>query len=109
MLDKMHEMFPDKPILITENGSYSDLGVHGAETEKGTEEWHAANFRAHWDQATARSDYLAGYTFWLLKDYKERLGYNMQYNGISVMGLLGFDSTTRRVVYDAFKEAQYPR
>ncbi len=109
MLDKMHEMFPDKPILITENGSYSDLGVHGAETEKGTEEWHAANFRAHWDQATARSDYMAGYTFWVLKDYKERLGYNMNYNGISVMGLLGFDSTTRRVVYDAFKQAQNPR
>jgi len=109
MLDTMHATHPDKPILITENGSWSDLGVHGAETQNGTEEWQAANFRSHWDQATARSDYVAGYTFWVLKDYKERYGYNMSYNGISVMGLLGFDSTTKRVVYDEFKNAPLPR
>jgi beta-glucuronidase len=108
-LDKVHELHPDKPILITENGSYSDLGVHGPETQNGTEEWHAANFRSHWDQVTARSEFVAGYTFWVLKDYKERYGYNMHYNGISVMGLVGFDSTTKRVIYDDFKRARNPR
>lgn len=108
-LDKVHEMHPGKPILITENGSYSDLGVHGPETQNGTEEWHAANFRSHWDQATARSEFVAGYTFWVLKDYKQRYGYNMSYNGISVMGLVGFDSTTKRVIYNDFKLAQSPR
>jgi beta-glucuronidase len=51
---------------------------------------------------------MAGYIFWLLKDYKQRLGYNMEYNGISVMGMLGFDSTTKKLVYDAFRTAQPP-
>jgi beta-glucuronidase len=107
-IDAVHGNHPTKPILITENGSWSFLGNHGSETEAGTEEWHAANFRSHWEQVTARPDYVAGYLFWVLKDYKQRAGYNEEYNGISTMGLLGFDSTTRRRVYADFAAAELP-
>jgi len=107
-IDAVHANHPSKPILITENGSWSYLGHHGPETDQGTEEWQAMNFRSHWEQCTARSEYVAGYTFWVLKDYKQRLGYNEEFNGISTMGLVGFDSTTRRLVYDAFAGAQLP-
>jgi beta-glucuronidase len=44
----------------------------------------------------------------VLKDYKQRLGYNEELNGISTMGLLGFDSTTQRLVYDDFAAAALP-
>jgi len=81
---------------------------HGPDTEAGTEEWQAANFRSHWEQCADRFAYVAGYTFWVLKDYKQRLGYNEELNGISTMGLVGFDSTTRRLVYDAFADAELP-
>jgi beta-glucuronidase len=107
-IDAVHQNHPDKPILITENGSWSYLGQHGPDTEQGNEEWQAAGFRSHWQQVTARPDYVAGYLFWVLKDYKERLGYNEELNGISTMGLLGFDSTTRRLVYDDFAAAKLP-
>lgn len=108
-IDAVHQIHPDKPIIITENGSWSYLGKHGPSTEQGTEEWHAANFRSHWQQVTDRPDYVAGYLFWVLKDYKQRLGYNEELNGISTMGLLGFDSTTKRVIYNDFKNARNPR
>jgi beta-glucuronidase len=108
-IDDVHARHPDKPIVITENGTWSFLGHHGPVDEQGTEEWQAASFRAHWEQVAARGDYVAGYTYWLLKDYKQRYGYNEEYNGISVMGMVGFDSTTRRLVYDAFKDARPPR
>lgn len=105
-IDAVHQRYPDKPIMITENGTWSYLGHHGPDTEQGTEEWQAANFRSHWDQVAARRDYVAGYMFWVLKDYKQRLGYNEELNGISTMGLLGFDSTTKRLVYDTFRAAR---
>jgi len=106
-LDAVHASYPNKPIIITENGSWSIPGTHGPVDEAGTEEWQAANFASHWRQTTAR-DYMAGYLFWVLKDYKQRMGYNMEYNGISVMGMLGFDSTTKKLVYDAFRDAAMP-
>ncbi|MGW0226736.1 glycoside hydrolase family 2 protein [Actinopolymorpha singaporensis] len=109
-LDAVHRNHPDKPILITENGTWSYLGKHGSPAEAGTEEWQAANFVSHWDQVTAPSrPWMAGYTFWVLKDYKERAGYNQNYNGLSTMGMLGWDGTTRRLVFDAFAEARSPR
>jgi len=104
-LDAVHQTYPDKPIMITENGSWSFFGHHGPEDEVGTEEWQAANFRAHWVQVAERTDYVAGYFFWVLKDYKTRAGYNQQYNGISEMGTLAFDSRTKRLVYDAIRDA----
>jgi beta-glucuronidase len=107
-IDSVHARHPDKPIIITENGSWSIPGTHGPVDQAGTEEWQAANLESHWAQSTARSDYMAGYIFWVLKDYKQRLGYNEEYNGISVMGLLGFDSTTKKLVYDAFRDATPP-
>jgi beta-glucuronidase len=56
----------------------------------------------------ARTDYMAGYTFWNLKDYKERANYNQVYNGISFMGLVTFDNEAKRLVYDTFKKAANP-
>ncbi|MET8082142.1 glycoside hydrolase family 2 TIM barrel-domain containing protein [Streptomyces sp. NPDC005303] len=104
-LDAVHAKYPDKPILITENGTWSIAGTHGPATTQGTEEWQAASFTAHWAQVSARSEFVAGFTYWVLKDYKERAGYNQAYNGISVMGLLTFAEERPKLVYDAFREA----
>lgn len=102
-LDTVHSRYPDKPILITENGTWSIAGTHGAPTQQGTEEWQAASLKTHWNQVASRQPFTAGYTFWVLKDYKERAGYNQTYNGISVMGLTTFDGSTRKLAYDAFR------
>jgi beta-glucuronidase len=104
-LDAVHRQYPRTPILITENGSYANLGRHGGPAETGTEEWQADKLRQHWQQVTARAGRLAGYTYWLLKDYKQRMNYNHNLNGISAMGLLTFDGR-RRVAYATFRDSQ---
>lgn len=106
-LDAVHRQYPGSPILLTENGSYADPGRHGGPAETGTEEWQADKLRQHWQQVTARAGYLAGYTYWLLKDYKQRMPYNHKLNGISAMGLITFDGR-RRAAYAAFRDCINP-
>lgn len=104
-LDAVHAKYPDRPILITENGTWSIAGTHGPDTTEGTEEWQAASLRAHWSQVSERAAFVAGYTYWLLKDYKQRAGYNQEYNGVSVMGLTSFATRRPKLAYDAFRQA----
>ncbi len=106
-LDAVHRQYPNSPILITENGSYANLGRHGGPAETGTEEWQAEKLRQHWRQVTDRAGYLAGYTYWLLKDYKQRMNYNHNLNGISAMGLITFTGH-RRAAYAAFRDCKTP-
>ncbi|GHA24188.1 glycoside hydrolase family 2 protein [Streptomyces purpurascens] len=108
-LDAVHAKYPGKPILITENGTWAVAGTHGPDTTEGTEEWQAARFTAHWTQVAERSEFVAGFTYWVLKDYKQRAGYNQSYNGISVMGLLTFAEERPKLVHDAFRKAVNPR
>lgn len=112
-LDAVHRNHPNKPILITENGTWAHIEdelKHGDPTQSGTEEWQSAKFLNHWNQVTdpSRLSYMAGYTFWVLKDYKTRLGYNKQINGISTMGLMRFDNEEPRLIYETFKDAKNP-
>jgi beta-glucuronidase len=107
VLDAVRQNHPGKPILITENGTWSIYGNRGPDTWGGTEEWHRRKFLLHWDQVVPRKDFVAGYTFWLLKDYKQRMTYNHEYNGISTMGLLDFHGN-RKLVYEAFRNAVNP-
>ncbi len=106
-LDAVHRQYPGTPVLITENGSYADPGRRGSPAQAGTEEWQADKLRQHWQQATARASYLAGYTYWLLKDYKQRMPYNHHLNGISAMGLLTFDDR-RRLAHAAYRDCPNP-
>lgn len=106
-LDAVHRQYPGSPVLITENGSYADPGRHGGPAEKGTEEWQADKLRRHCRQVTQRADYVAGYTYWLLRDYKQRMNYNHNLNGISAMGLITFDGR-RRAAYAAFRDCRDP-
>jgi len=106
-LDAVHRQYPGSPILITENGSYADPGRHGSPAETGTEEWQADKLRTHWRQAADRAGTVAGYTYWLLRDYKQRMNYNHHLNGISAMGLMTFDSHPR-AAYAAFRACHVP-
>ena len=84
------------------------IGDNGGSPEvEGTEEWQAEKFRRHWAQVVVR-DRVCGYTFWVYKDYKQRRGYNQDYNGISVMGLMDFTEEHPRLVHQAYAEALSP-
>jgi len=114
-LDSLHRKYPNKPLLVTENGAWSSPGLRGrtdtSATRAGTPQWQAAEFDAHWNQMTdgARVPYVAGYTYWILRDYKERNGYNQRsFNGISTMGLLPFSGDVETLTYEAFRAAENP-
>jgi beta-glucuronidase len=107
MLDALHARHPTKPILITENGTSAWAGT-GPASKPGTQEWRVREFRRQWGQVVARTSYMAGYTYWLLKDYKERMVYNRGLNGISTMGLMTFGERPRPI-YFAFKDAPIPQ
>ena len=102
-IDAVHTSHPGKPILITENGTWALFGNHGPSSAQGTEEWQAEYLAAHWQQVVVRKPFMAGYTAWVLRDYKERAGYNQTYNGVSVLGLLTFDAEEKKVAYARFK------
>lgn len=110
MLNQMHSTYPNKPILITENGTWSYAGKYGSASTPGTENWQAQQFLNHWSQVTAPNikPFMAGYSYWVLKDYKERDNYNQSLNGISAMGLMTFDMKHKRLVYTAFQQAKNP-
>ncbi|WP_419995614.1 hypothetical protein [Streptomyces boninensis] len=86
-----------------------DAWAKGTAFTDGYAWWQAASLRAHWAQVTDRAAYVAGYTFWVLKDYKQRAGYNQDHNGISVMGLMDFTGGRRKLAYDAFRRAANPK
>jgi beta-glucuronidase len=98
---------PGKPILITENGTWSLPGDHGSPDVEGAEEWQTEKFREHWTQVIAR-DHVCGYTFWVYKDDKQRRGYNYEYNGISVMGVVDFTDKHPKLAHEAFRQAVAP-
>ncbi len=106
-IDAVHRRYPASPILITENGTYAEPGRHGGPGETGTEEWQADKLRKHWRQVAARAGDVAGYTYWLLRDYKQRMNYNHRLNGISAMGLITFDGR-RRAAAAAFRDCRIP-
>ena len=103
--DAVHELLLDrsKPLLITENGSYALPDTHRSTTEVGTEEFQADYIADHWAQVVARKSFMAGYTLWVLKDYKERDGYTPKYNGVTVLGLLSFDTEEEKLAYSRFR------
>ncbi|MEO6083688.1 MAG: hypothetical protein ABIQ18_11355 [Umezawaea sp.] len=48
---------------------------------------------------------MCGYTFWVYKDYKQRRGYNYEYNGISVMGVVDFTTERPKLVRETYRQA----
>jgi beta-glucuronidase len=107
-LSRFHSEYPNKPILVTENGSWSFTGNGNSANTPGSQEWEEKLFQENWDVALQNDSFVTGYTYWVLKDYKTRGGYNQNLNGISTMGMLSFNMHHKRLVYTAFKDAKNP-
>jgi len=90
-LDWVAWVYPNKPILITENGAWSTIG--NVERQL----WQAGVFHDHYGAVAERNDSFIGYTFWVLKDYKSRKDYSSGNNGVSGMGVVPFDHTADKV------------
>lgn len=96
---EIHERYPSKPIILSENGTWSSLG------DRAREQWQAGNFAAHWD-VTVSYPFTAGYTFWNLKDYRSKMEYTSRDpQRLSGMGMVDWAARSPKVVYYYFQEA----
>lgn len=96
---------PNKPLIIMENGAWSRAGSHGPKDRQGTEEWQADLLRRQHHVLTQHIPPLAGYTYWLLMDYRSRKFYTAakESDGYSHMGL--YSPTGRpKLVRDVFRD-----
>ena len=99
---------PGKPLVILENGGWARPGTHGPADRKGTEEWQADLLRRQHEVLTRHIPPLAGYTYWLLTDYRSRKFYTQgkQADGYSSMGLYGPDGEPK-LVRDVFRRLEW--
>ena len=99
---------PGKPLLILENGAWSTLGQRGRPDQKGTEDWQADLLKRQHAVLTRHRPPLAGYTYWLLCDYRSRKFYaaNERNGGYSHMGLYSPDGEPK-LVRDVFRDLEW--
>ena len=100
---------PGKPLIILENGGWSTLGHRGPKDRTGTEDWQADLLRRQHAVLSKHIPPLAGYTYWLLADYRTRKPYTAtpEANGYSRMGV--YDEFLRpKLVRDVFRNLNWP-
>ena len=68
-LDKIHEKFPDKPIIITEFGAEAIVGLHSNPPEMWSEEYQAKFIKKYWEVIRSKN-YVVGGHIWNFADFK---------------------------------------
>lgn len=98
---------PGKPLLILENGSWAKPGNRGGINDRNTEDWQADLLKRQHKVLTTHIPPLAGYTYWLLVDYRSRKFYTAGQDGYSHMGLYGPRGEVK-LVRDVFRDLSWP-
>lgn len=106
-MDIVTERYPDKPIIIMENGSWSTRGLRGSSSKRGTEDWQADLITRQWDVLKNYRPQLSGYVHWLLQDYRSQLSYaaTKRKGGWSRMGLYS-EHGDAKLARDVFRDIE---
>ena len=107
-MEKVIVQNPNKPIVIMENGAWAKQGRRGEVDQRGTEDWQADLLKRQWEVLRQHTPPLAGYTYWILKDYRSRKTYtgNRRANGWSGMGMYSEDYQPK-MARDTFQELDW--
>ncbi len=100
---------PNKPLIILENGAWATRGNRGKVDKQDTEDWQADLLKRQWKVLSKHSPGFAGYTYWLLTDYRSRKPYTgkKKANGYSRMGVYD-ESGNPKMVRDIFRNLPDP-
>ena len=109
-LKLMKKRNPNKPFIILENGAWSKRGSRGSIHKKNNENWQADLLKRQWEVLTKFTPEFAGYTYWLLKDYRSRKPYTGKKgsNGYSRMGIYDHKGLPKLLVREAFQNLSDP-
>ena len=74
-LEKYHQYYPNKPIVVTETGAEAKFGLRhqGDRLIRGTEEYQAHYLRFQIEEILRHHDYVAGIFPWCFADFMTRL------------------------------------
>ena len=99
---------PGKPLIILENGGWARIGTRGSVDQKGTEDWQADLLRRQHQVLTRHIPPLAGYSYWLLADYRSRKFYTAgnESDGYSAMGLYSPQGKPK-IVRNVFRDLKW--
>ena len=100
---------PNKPLIILENGAWAKLGHRGGITQRSTEDWQDDLLKRQFKVLKNFSPPLAGYTYWILQDYRSAKHYtaHKNSNGWSGMGIYA-PSGEAKLVEKTFQEIEFP-
>ncbi len=95
---------PGKPLMVLENGAWATRGRRSDGTKGGTEDWQADLLVRQHEVLTRHVPPLAGFTYWILVDYRSRKPYtgNSRADGYSMMGMYDHDGQPK-LVRDVFR------
>lgn len=103
-LDRHREMFPDKPVLITEYGADVNPRLHSFDSERFDYTVEYGNkYHAHYRKAIMERPFVAGCNIWNLNDfYSELRGYGKPH--VNLKGITGLDREKKDTwwLYKAF-------
>jgi len=112
-LDRLHQKWPDKPIMISEVGSGAVPGIHNANPRNSGKdysvEYQQKFLRTHLSQIydETRRSYMAGAVLWIYNDFPDphRVGggHPVQNNYVNSKGLVTQDRQ-RKPAFDTVKE-----
>ncbi|MGI6233212.1 MAG: beta-glucuronidase [Prevotella sp.] len=88
-LDKLHALFPDKPIVMTEFGADAISGMHSRNDEMFSEEFQWKLIKTYLDMANTRS-FVAGMMVWNFADFKTGQAI-MRVGGMNLKGIFTRD------------------
>ncbi|HHV55516.1 MAG TPA: hypothetical protein GXX55_08740 [Firmicutes bacterium] len=99
-LDRLHQQYPAKPILVTEYGNWAVLGTP-------REEIQAEKLRRHWQQFIERAHFVAGAAWWVFIDYRTRHEPDSAIPYVNTMGLLDRERRPK-AAYRAYHDLPLP-
>jgi len=108
-MKKAADQNPNKPFIILENGAWARLGNRGGVHQRNTEDWQDNLLKRQFKVLKNFSPPLAGYTYWILKDYRSGKHYtsNKGSNGWSGMGIYT-PNDEAKLVEKTFQEIVFP-
>ena len=89
---------PGKPVIVSETGADALAGYHGPATEMFTEEYMARVYQRQ-IAITREIDYIAGFSPWILYDFRAPRRQNRFQQGYNRKGLIADDKRTRKLAF----------
>ncbi|MFO8057447.1 MAG: glycoside hydrolase family 2 TIM barrel-domain containing protein, partial [bacterium] len=104
LLDKFHEKYPEKPIVISEFGAGTVAGRHSDKPEKFSEEYQVHVYETQLKEVRARP-FVKGTMPWILADFRcpwfkeEHPVYEM-----NLKGLLDYERKRKKMAFETIRE-----